>query len=227
MDRPSWRDDSLGTRARVALWLLDEVGLGEVFTKARLRSAFPQVEQIDRRMRELRPRGWEIQTARDDPRLALDELRFATVGEPVWSQPEKRRTFGARQRSDVLERDGFACVNCGISAGETYPEMPFRRARLTVTSKGNGNDDASGYATECDACRAGKVPRPDLDRLAQLAIKLSAPERALIRRLAAGGRDPKTPLAKVWAEFRRSDPRVRAAFVHQLDQEGAGEPAGE
>ncbi len=62
---PDWRDGTLGTRVRVALWLASEVGEGGTFRKQQLRDAMPGVEQIDRRMRDLRPAGWEILTYRD------------------------------------------------------------------------------------------------------------------------------------------------------------------
>lgn len=54
---PDWRDEALGTRVRVALWLRDEVGEGRTFKKQALRSAIPGSEQVDRRMRDLRPSG--------------------------------------------------------------------------------------------------------------------------------------------------------------------------
>lgn len=54
-DGLDWRDGALGTRVRVALWLRDEVGVGNVFSKAALRAAITGAEQVDRRMRDLRP----------------------------------------------------------------------------------------------------------------------------------------------------------------------------
>ena len=43
MKRPTWNDPgiSAGTMVRAALWLLDVVGEGNVFTKEEVRVAFP------------------------------------------------------------------------------------------------------------------------------------------------------------------------------------------
>lgn len=57
MTVPDWRTHQAGTRVRVALWLHSEVPVGSSFTKAQLRDAFPGVEQVDRRMRDLRASG--------------------------------------------------------------------------------------------------------------------------------------------------------------------------
>ncbi|MFC5155611.1 hypothetical protein [Streptomyces amakusaensis] len=79
----------MSTKVRTALWLATEVGEGSVYTKAQLREAFPDVAQIDRRVRELRGHGWVIATNRDDPGLRSHEARFVRAGDPVW-QPAIR-----------------------------------------------------------------------------------------------------------------------------------------
>ena len=76
MDVPDWRTSRTGSKTRVALWLVAEVGAGGTFTKADLRAAFPAIEQVDRRMRDLRTEGWVIATYREDRSLAADELRW-------------------------------------------------------------------------------------------------------------------------------------------------------
>ena len=58
MVMPRWDDANLGTMRRAALWLVEVVGEGNSFTKSQLREAFPEVAQIDRRMRDLRDFGW-------------------------------------------------------------------------------------------------------------------------------------------------------------------------
>ena len=129
MDVPDWRTSRAGSKVRVALWLIAEVGTGGTFTKADLRAAFPAVEQVDRRMRDLRAEGWVIATYREDRSLAADELRLVTVGARVW-EPGYRprsRAVPARERRAVFSRDGYACRYCGISAGETYRTTPFER----------------------------------------------------------------------------------------------------
>lgn len=53
---PRWNDPDFaaGTMVRAALWLLDEIGEGNSFTKEQVREAFPGVSQADRRIRDLR-----------------------------------------------------------------------------------------------------------------------------------------------------------------------------
>ncbi|MFB9956286.1 HNH endonuclease [Cellulomonas denverensis] len=156
---PDWRDGTLGTRVRVALWLASEVGEGGTFRKQQLRDAMPGVEQIDRRMRDLRPAGWEILTYRDRLGLEPDELLLNRIGLPVW-QPEHRaaglRVIPARVRQQVLERDSHRCVRCGVLAGEPYADDPATTARLTLghvsPHKHGSSATASDLVTECARC---------------------------------------------------------------------------
>lgn len=107
-----WRNESLGARIRVALWLRDEVGEGGTFSKARLREAIKGTEQVDRRMRDLRPAGWVIRTYRDMPSLQPDQLYLEQMGLPVW-EPEHRaaglRQISAKTKRFVFEHDGHMC----------------------------------------------------------------------------------------------------------------------
>lgn len=158
-DLPDWRDKVFGTRVRVALWLATEVGEGGRFRKQQLRDAMPGVEQIDRRMRDLRPAGWEILTYRDMNGLDADELLLRKIGKRVW-EPEHRsaglRVVNARTRREVLERDGFRCVRCGILAGEPYPDEPGTTARLTLghvdPHKHGSAATVEELVTECAKC---------------------------------------------------------------------------
>src|SRR5437660_369339 len=95
MSVPDWRTSGSGARVRVALWLFSEVGASGTFTKADLREAFPGVEQIDRRMRDLRPEGWVITTYQEDRSLDVDELRLVEVGGAVWERGYRSRQVRA------------------------------------------------------------------------------------------------------------------------------------
>ena len=69
-------------RQLAAKWLVANVPLGGVFHWNDLKNAFPQISQIDRRGRELRTEhGWGISTYRDDPRLAIDQVRLDKIGQ--------------------------------------------------------------------------------------------------------------------------------------------------
>jgi hypothetical protein len=155
----NWRNESLGTRIRVALWLRDEVGEGGAFSKAEVREAIKGSEQVERRMRDLRPAGWVIKTYRDKPSLRPDQLYLESIGQPVW-EPEHRaaglRHISAKTRSFVYERDGHMCRRCGVSAAEEYADEPGTQARLTL---GRVDPQKSGPAvnsedliTECARC---------------------------------------------------------------------------
>ncbi|MFB7295543.1 hypothetical protein [Streptomyces rubiginosohelvolus] len=110
---PDWTDKKMASKVRTALWLATEVGEGNVYTKAQLRQAFPDVAQIDRRVRELRDYGWVIATNRDDPALSSHEARFVRAGDPVW-QP------GVRSRGT---REPHALVPLPSASIDQVPEM--------------------------------------------------------------------------------------------------------
>jgi hypothetical protein len=231
--QPDWRDESLGTRVRVALWLADQVGEGGRFKKEDLRAlvgerdGIGKIEQVDRRMRDLRPAGWSIKTYRDMAGLKPDELFLEKIGAPVW-EPEHRkaglRNISARTRREVFERDGHRCRRCGIAAAEEYPDDPGSRARLTLghmsphksaTSADAGPED---LITECARCNetARHLTGPQLtgeqvwDRITELGRKEKA------RLLAWMLRDARTTdkTEELWAAYRQL-PGVRRDRIKQ------------
>lgn len=216
MTRPSWDDTRMGARSRVALWLVSEVGVGGIFTKAMLRDAFPGVEQIDRRMRDLRASGWRIDTSRQDPGLRPDELRFVEQGHPVWEGgPPASRGPTARERQQVLERDHFCCTRCGIGAAETYPEAPLRRAHLTVTRL-RRVDGIASLVTLCDMCRRPDAKRDEVEAVGALVKALPAPERAELAEWAAAGARPVREVEAVWGRMCRIPAEQRAELLGTL-----------
>src|SRR4051794_14992723 len=112
MGLPDWRDSSAGGRVRAALWLATEVGEGGTFTKAQLRTAFPNVEQIDRRVRDLRPEGWLILTFQEDRSLQQDELRLSAIGGHVWEpgyRSAAKAAVSEKERQAAFLADDFQC----------------------------------------------------------------------------------------------------------------------
>src|SRR3954471_6605661 len=109
---PDWRKSTAAARVRVALWLHSHVKVGGTFTKAQLREAFPNVEQVDRRMRDLRPEGWEILTFQEDRSLEPDELRLKTIGGRVWERGYRSKAKAAvsdRERQAAFLADDYQC----------------------------------------------------------------------------------------------------------------------
>jgi hypothetical protein len=200
-DLPDWRDESFGTRVRVALWLADKVGQGGTFTSQELRAAMPGVEQIDRRMRDLRPAGWVIHTYRDRPGLKRDELLLDSIGLPVWEKEHRAagiRVITARIRQQTFERDGYRCIRCGVLAGESYPDDPATTARLTVGHVTPHKHQAAGspeYVTECARCNEAvkhlTATLPSVEAVWDRAAELRKPDKIkLLAWLVQGRREP-------------------------------------
>lgn len=192
-----WQNPKVGSKKRVALWLVHEVGLGNIFTKNQLREAFPDVAQIDRRMRDLRPHGWQIDTNREDSSLEANEQKFVRQGEPVWipgAVPKKApNSIGAAQRREVLQRDDHMCRSCGIGPGERYPDLAGT-AQLDIARRqvqiGHGQQVVQ-LVVECTRCRIGNGDNiVDVQAFLERANQLPAIERRIFADwLRKGARD--------------------------------------
>lgn len=218
MDIPDWRTNRAGTKIRVALWLAAVIGDGGTFTKADLRAAFPTVEQVDRRMRDLRTDGWVIATYREDRSLAADEHRLVSVGARVWERGYRRRapSVTARERRAVLSRDDYACRYCGISAGETYPDDPLLTARLSAATA-TADTDGNQLITLCDRCMADP---PEVHSVPDLVSKIRALDPGDQRRLVSwiqNGQRRWTTAEVLWARFRRLPASAREQVRESLD----------
>lgn len=219
---PSWRDESRGTMIRCALWLLAEVGVGNVFTKTQLRDAFPEVSQIDRRMRDLRARGWRIDTSREDRTLFSSEQRFAERGADVW-KPGQGRVAGAQgasvsgaQREETFAADNYLCRVCGIAGGETY-DNSLEIAQLDVARRETllpGGKDRTSLVTECKKCRiARREAVADTAGLLAELDRLSAFERAHFAQWVAADARDFSVLESLWGRYRTLPAESRKA-VH-------------
>jgi hypothetical protein len=219
MSLPDWRTSTAGTRVRVALWLATEVGTGEAFTKAQLRDAFPGVEQVDRRMRDLRADGWIIATYREDRSLASDELRLVMTGGQVW-EPGYRSKASApgisdKQRHEIFAADGFVCIYCGIGGGEGYPDDQLRTAKLTIARAKPADDSTPRLSTVCDRCHLRSSESASEDAVASAIAELDPESRRLLREWIMRGRRSRGPVDELWAEYRRL-PSADRARIKQL-----------
>lgn len=143
-----------GSLALVGLWLANQVGEGGVFTKQQLRTAIPDIEQADRRMRDLRNYGWEISTNRQDATLRPNELRLVQVGEPVWSEsfrPRSSPRVTSKERVMAMSRANFRCEFCGVGLdGAPGPSgVPVRLQVLKLNV---------GLRVACNECGSGSEP---------------------------------------------------------------------
>lgn len=226
MSLPAWNDPDLkaGTMVRGALWLLQVVGEDGVFTKEQLREAFSGISQADRRIRDLRSFGWVVLTNTEDARLSADEQRFVSAGLPVWDPSARRaaarKTITAKERREVMARDGYMCAACGIASTESYQDDSNQSAVLSVARREavlpSGNLETL-LITECKRCHAGSDGQPaDVVQLLASIDALDGDEREQLAQWVSLGRRGITPVERAWSAYRRlpSDARhsVREAL---------------
>lgn len=228
MSQPGWDDPDLdaGVLIRGALWLIQEVGVGETFTKSDIRSAFPEASQADRRIRDLRDYGWVIHTRREDASLTSEQSRLVTVGVAVWDKRERvashpGKSITSRQREAVLARYDYLCSVCGISGGEAYPDDPLRTAVISVTQRTATRLDRTEekfFVTECKKCRAGaRSSRSEATEVIESAKGLSVDERERLLVWVAKGRRDLTRVEKVWSRYCKLPVELQAEVRKGLD----------
>ncbi|MET8692729.1 hypothetical protein ABZV65_09290 [Streptomyces bauhiniae] len=223
MTLPSYEDVKLGTMKRAALWLVTVVGEGNVFTKEDVKAVFPGVSQADRRVRDLRDHGWQIDTNREDASLGQHEQRFVRQGVPVWEPGKGTRpstTITQTQRREVLAKDGHFCRSCGIAPGEiyagTYESAQLDIARRVVRQPGGG--EAVELVAECNRCRVGgRGLTADPETVLAGVRELSGLERRMLAGWIDQDKREFSRVEQIWAEFRtlpeESRTRIRKALT--------------
>lgn len=214
MPLPAWNDPELkvGTMVRGALWLVQEIGEGNTFTKEQLRDAFPGISQADRRLRDLRDYGWVILTNTEDASLMAEDQRFVKAGVAVWDPAARRaaapqKAVSAKEKQAVMARDDYMCTVCGISGGEAYLDDSNQTAVLSVTRREtvlpNGREETL-LVTECKRCRSGSNgSKAHADEvLADIRALNPADQRRLARWIERGRRGS-TSLERAWNAYRR------------------------
>lgn len=220
---------AMGAAKRTAKWLHEVVGAGNIFTKAQLRAAVPDREQVDRRMRDLREIGWVINTSNEDATLSNEQLRVVKEGEHPWVEgyrwPSGSRVSGKVRRM-VFDRDGNRCVVCGIASGEPYPHEPTKKARLTighVLPKGRrGSNDPENLRTECSLCNETSrhlTSTPVDPELVKAEIRaLPRAERAELRLWMTENRRRFTKTEALWAKYRQLPALIRDEVKRLIDE---------
>jgi hypothetical protein len=210
MTLPSWQNEKLGGKARAGLWLESEVGEGNIFTKAQLRQAFPEVAQIDRRLRDLRDHDWKIDTSRDDPALKQQEQRYVSKGAEVWIPGQAKAvahksSLTAAQRAKVWQSDSFICRTCGIGSGETYADGSQVQSQLNVARRKVTLEDATvqvQLVTECKRCGSAGEKDVDLGDVLARVDALSSLEKQVLADWIAMDRRNQGDLEKLWGTYR-------------------------
>ncbi|WP_200953297.1 hypothetical protein [Agromyces sp. Root81] len=212
---------------RAALWLVQEIGEGNTFTKEQLRAAFPGVAQADRRARDLREYGWILDTSSTDVMLLPEEQRFTRRGVDVWDAEQRRaadRDSGAisnKVRDGVFAANGYQCVSCGIAGGEAYPDRPSETAVLAVSRRSIERADRTHeqvLVTECKRCRSGASTRAySVPEVRALVEDLDPDDLRRIKRWAAKGARATTPLDRAWNGLRSLPAAERAKLLTLIE----------
>lgn len=222
MVMPSWTDPKLGTMKRAALWLVTVVKEEGVFTKEDVKQAFPGVSQADRRVRDLRDHGWQIDTNREDASLGPHEQRFVKQGEPVWETGRGTRpstSITQTRRREVLARDGHFCRSCGIAPGEVYAGT-YESAQIDIARRVVRQSDGSEtteLVSECNRCRVGgRDVVADLGSMLRRAEALSGLERRMLSGWMAQDRRDFSGAETFWADYRALPDESRASIRDAL-----------
>lgn len=221
MARPRWDDPAYeaGVMVKGALWLLQEIGVGNVFTKADIREAFPGVAQADRRIRDLRDFGWVLHTRADDATLLQEQTRLVSSGAEVWDPKARREAspdkgLSAKERDGIMERDGFMCTVCGIGGAEAYPDDNTDTAVLSVMKQpvsGPSGRSVDGHVTICKRCKAGRGGRKvDPSRIQRAIDELDPSTRHLLQEWSRVGKRTISPAERAWAMYQSLPPEARS-----------------
>lgn len=200
---PGTKSRRYGAEKRIAAFLWFNKEIGDTFTMKEIRAELGEgapedQEQLDRRLRAIRPDGWYIPGNKDDRSLPLGTYRLVTRGTRVWlGERVKRDTVSAKTRRVVLERDGRRCQICGVGSNEEYPGEPGSKAVMTVghmvPGQRLGSARPDSLRTECARCNEpmrDQAPDPETyDEVLPEVRSLRKDElRALLEWLLAGRR---------------------------------------
>lgn len=178
----------VAARDRIRLFL--EQNVGRVVTTQQIREV-AGISEYARRIRELRDEeGMQIRTHID--RLDLKPGEY--VLESLERSPAIERSISPQLRSEILERNGFTCQQCGAAAGDPDPFNPARKVRLHVDhiipiSQGGANDKTN-LRTLCSACNQGRS-------------NISMPSEGAMNLLARIRREPRSVQKEIYEALQR------------------------
>lgn len=220
MSEPRWNDSNLkaGTMVRGALWLIQVVGEGSIFTKDQVREAFPKIAQADRRIRDLRKHGWVISTNTEDATLGINEQRFVAPGARIWEKGVRRTAGGKglspRERASMLADANYQCQRCGVAAGQQYPDDSTLSAVLLV-SKLEGIS-ATVICKRCHSGRTTQTKSSSTDIWRHLT-SMSSAEKAQLRSWIQRNRRGVTATDRAWRAFNDLEESEQTRVKSYLD----------
>ena len=146
----------VGSKVKIRQFLL--ANIGRVISSRELQKAADGAVQYSRRLRELREQeGWQILTHNDSTDLKPGQYLLKE------KPPEKaavafERTISAKLRAEVLDRNGFTCVMCGLTPGDIDPATG-RKVRLHIghikDKSLGGKEELSNLRALCSTCNQG------------------------------------------------------------------------
>jgi hypothetical protein len=201
------------SKVKVAEFLA-ALGENRIFTKLQLFEGVPGVAQADRRMRDLRALGWQIDNYKTDPRLQPDEYRLTTIGTRIdlGEQPKERprQRIPAARRREAIDQARSICQMCGTPAGK-----PFTDEEETAVLSVHLIDPTPPISTElanlrveCQRCSAGLR--------AGATASSAAPDEVLARTLRLSGREEKRRLYRLMQSGRPERDEVDLIFADWL-----------
>ena len=203
-----------------------EVGVGNTFTMMELRDRHPGINQIDRRMRDLRPMGWTIDSCQSDPSLPLNTYRLVKIGgdQPV-------AAISGRLRREVFEAAHNRCQVCGVGAGESYSDQPDKYCRLQVghwvpMDQGGHHTSRSNLRAECQRCNEAMRNQQGATvtgtSVLARASNLGRGQRAeLIQWMRQQQRD-QSDTERLWYEWRQLPPSEQVLVLAELERRTTG-----
>lgn len=143
-----------GARGKIRAFL--ELNVGTIVTTNQI-SDIAGIRDYQRRIRELRDEeGMQIRSHID----LVSHKPGEYVLETLDRLPAIARSISPQLRTEILERNGFTCQQCGAAASDPDPYNSARKVRLHVDhvipiSQG-GTDERDNLRALCSTCNQGK-----------------------------------------------------------------------
>lgn len=223
-----------GGERKIAAWLAFDVGVGGVFTMRDVRRALGvagdepnEAEQLNRRLRNLRPDGWVVYSYRTDASLPVDTYRLEKIGwhPGLGTARPVAHAISASMRRRVIERDGRRCVICGVGRAEPYPGDPVSAAVLTAghrvperrESRVRSLDELQAECQRCNETVRDELPDPlTAEEVMPDVRRLGRADRATLLAWLSAGHRLRSRLDEVHDRVRALTPEERATVLAAL-----------